>query len=131
MERGTAKSWRNIPAMYNLVGCMCEKCNTSYFPPRVVCKNCGRETKMVKKKFSGNGEVYSFTKIHVPPEDFIDEGPYTIVVVKLEDGPLVEGHLAGNSRPVEIGTKVRSVFRKMYELGHEGLIRYHFKFEAV
>lgn len=131
MERGSARLWRSINARYNLVGCECKNCKTSYFPPRLVCRNCGRKTNMVEKKFNGTGSVHSFTKIYVPPEDFIDEAPYTVVIVKLDDGPLVEGHLVDNEKSVKIGDKVKTVFRKMYAHGDEGLIHYHFKFEIV
>ncbi|WP_198469051.1 OB-fold domain-containing protein, partial [Acetomicrobium sp. S15 = DSM 107314] len=37
----------------------------------------------------GAGEIYTFTTIHVPPEGFEDKVPYTVVVVKLDEGTLV------------------------------------------
>ena len=77
------------------------------------------------------GEVYSYTKIHVAAEAFREDAPYTIGVVKLEEGPMVEGHIVETGRPVGIGTKVKAVFSKMYTEPDEGLIHYHFKFEPI
>ena len=51
---------------------------------------------MGEKKFSGDGEVYSYTKIMVPPDTFKDEAPYTMGVIKLDEGPMVEGHILDN-----------------------------------
>ena len=39
-----------------MVGNECENCRTGYFPPRIVCRKCGRKTKMVDRKFNGKGE---------------------------------------------------------------------------
>lgn len=131
MERSSASLWRKIRERYNLVGNICENCNTPYFPSRIVCRKCGRKSKMVEKQFSGNGTVYSFTQIRVPPDTFKDEAPYVIGIIKLDDGPMVEGHVIENSKEIEIGTKVKAAFRKMYVDGDEGLIYYHYKFEPV
>ncbi len=130
MERGVAKTWRSANARYNLTGVQCTNCKTAYFPPRMVCAKCGRDTKMVEKKFSGRGVIYSYTRIFVPPHDFTEEAPYTVAIIRLEEGPLVEGHLVDGKKP-EIGASVRAVFRRMYTEGSEGLIHYHFKFEIV
>ncbi len=131
MERASASLWRKIRSRYNLVGNECQNCNTPYFPQRVVCRKCGRNSKMVEKQFSGNGEIYSFTTVRVPPDTFKDEAPYFIGVIKLEEGPMVEGHVIDNGIAPKIGGKVRMQFRKMYVDGQEGLIYYSFKFEPL
>lgn len=131
MEKASAGMWRKIDTRYNLIGTECQNCKKLYFPPRIICRNCGRDTKMAPKKLSGKGSVYSFTTIRVPSEAFKDLAPYHVAVVALEEGPKVEGHVVDNGKKVEVGTKVRTVFRKMYTDGEEGLIHYHFKFEAL
>ena len=131
MERAPASLWRKLNSSYNLVGSKCEKCGALHFPPRIICRNCGRGSKIAPFKFSGDGEVYSFTKIHAPSEMFREEGQYTIAVVKTVEGPMVEGHVIDNGKEIDIGAKVRTVFRKMYTEGEEGLIHYHYKFELV
>lgn len=131
MEKASAGMWRKIDTRYNLIASECEKCKTLYFPPRIVCRNCGRETRMKSRKLSGNGKVHSLTTIRVPSDTFKENAPYTVGVVELEEGPKVEGHIVENGKKAGIGTKVKTVFRKMYVDGEEGLIHYHFKFEAV
>ncbi len=131
MEKASAGMWRKIDTRYNLIGSECQKCDALYFPPRIICRNCGRDTKMVPKKLSGKGTVYSFTTIRVPSDAFKESAPYNVAVVALEEGPKVEGHVIESGKKVEIGTKVKTVFRKMYVDGEEGLIHYHFKFEAL
>ncbi len=86
---------------------------------------------MRNKTFAGTGEIYSFTKIHVPAEAFREDAPYTVAVIKLDEGPMVEGHIVESGKEVKIGTRVRQVFRKMLVEEDEGLIHYHFKFEPV
>ena len=131
MEKPSAGLWRKIKSRYNLVGSTCRKCGSNYFPPRIVCRKCGRESRMEDMKFSGNGEVVSFTTIRVPPDTFKDEAPYIVGVVRLDEGPMVEGHILENGNRVDVGTKVRTAFRRMYVDGEEGLIYYHYKFEPV
>ncbi|MDE1860619.1 MAG: Zn-ribbon domain-containing OB-fold protein [Candidatus Micrarchaeota archaeon] len=131
MEKPSASLWRKIKARYNLIGNECKNCGTRYFPPRIVCRKCGRKSKMSDFKFNGDGEIVSFTKISVPPDTFKDEAPYFVGVVKLAEGPQVEGHIIDNGGKIAIGTKVRAAFRKMYVDGDEGLIYYHYKFEPV
>ena len=131
MEKSPADLWRKVKSRYMLLGSVCENCGTKYFPPRAVCKKCGRNTKMKEYIFKGTGEIYSFTKIRSPAEGFEEMAPYTIALVKLDEGPIVEGHIIENGKPIEIGTKVRMAFRKMYKDGEEGLIYYQYKFEPV
>ncbi len=131
MEKAPASAWRKFDARYNMVGTVCITCNTSYFPSRIVCKNCGRNTKMGEKRFKGTGEIFSLTKIHVPAEAFKESAPYVIGVIKLDEGPMVEGHIVESGKEPIIGGKVKQVFRRMYTDGEEGLISYHFKFELI
>lgn len=131
MEKAPASAWRKINSRYNLVGSECKNCGLLYFPQRIVCKNCGRKSKIQDKKFSGNGTILSYTKIHVPADLFKEIAPYTVGVIKLEEGPNVEGHIIETLKEIKIGTKVKVVFRKMSMDGDEGLIYYHFKFEPV
>jgi hypothetical protein len=128
MERSSASLWRKINSRYNMVGNECTNCGKAYFPPRLVCKDCGRKSKMQSKKFNGTGEVYSYSKIHVPTDAFKDSAPYTVGIIKLDEGPLVEGHIIDDGKGVNIGMRVKSAFRRMDVDGEEGLIYYHFKF---
>ncbi len=97
----------------------------------MICRKCGRKSRMEEKQFSGNGVIHSFTKIRVPPDTFKEEAPYDIGIIKLDEGPMVEGHILENGKEPKIGEKVKVAFRRMYVEGDEDLIYYHYKFEML
>ncbi|MBI4174072.1 MAG: Zn-ribbon domain-containing OB-fold protein [Candidatus Aenigmarchaeota archaeon] len=119
-------SWRLAKHRYSMVGTRCE-CGQVHFPPLDVC-GCGRQVSE-KFAFSGRGEVVSWTSIHVGPSGFERATPYNVALIKLEEGPVVSGIVV--DKKVEIGQKVRAVFRRLHEDGRGGLISYGFKFEVV
>ena len=41
----------------------------------------------------GKGEVITYTMIHVGPEDFEEQTPYPIAIIKLEEGPQITGQI--------------------------------------
>lgn len=119
-------SWRLAKHKYSMVGTSC-KCGAMHFPPRNVCE-CGN-TELEKFTFSGRGEIVTYTTIHTGPSGFERNTPYNIALIKLEEGPVISGAVVDKN--IEIGQKVRGIFRKLYEDGHGGLINYGFKFEIV
>jgi len=77
--------------------------------------------------------VYSFTVMHDAPAGFENTTPYTVALVKLEEGPMVTAQLTDiGEQPVEIGMPVEMVTRKLREDGDErGMIVYGYKFRPV
>jgi uncharacterized OB-fold protein len=126
------RHWRLRKQRYGLVGEVCPHCEAKLFPPRDVCPECGKEAKTLFQ-FSGRGEVYSYTTIYEPPSGFEEQAPYTVAIVKLEEGPLVTAQLTDlEGRDVEIGTPVEMVTRKLRSDGDErGLLVYGYKFRPV
>jgi uncharacterized OB-fold protein len=124
-----ARHWRLKQQRYGLVGEVCPHCAAKIFPPRDVCPNCGGEAKTAFA-FSGKGEVFSYTTIYEAPAGFDDTAPYTVALVKLEEGPLVTAQLTDlGSQPVEIGMPVEMVTRKLRQDGDErGMLIYGYKF---
>ena len=127
-----ARHWRLKQQRYGLVGEVCPHCSAKIFPPRDVCPNCGGEAKTTFS-FSGKGEVFSFTTIYEAPAGFDDTAPYTVALVKLEEGPLVTAQLTDlGSQPVEIGMPVEMVTRRLRQDGDErGMLVYGYKFRPV
>lgn len=114
---------------YRLEGDRCVTCNTNYFPPRAVCPKCRRRGKIEPMRFSGDGEVYSYSVIRVAPEGFELNTPYVLAVVKLKEGPLITSHITDIAlEDVKIGMPVRAVFRRITEDGRSGIVHYAFKF---
>jgi hypothetical protein len=127
-----ARHWRLKQQRYGLVGEVCPHCAAKIFPPRDVCPNCGGEAKTAFA-FSGKGEVFSYTTIYEAPAGFDESAPYTVALVKLEEGPLVTAQLTDlGSQPVEIGMPVEMVTRRLRQDGDErGMLIYGYKFRPV
>jgi uncharacterized protein len=123
------RHWRLKDQRYKLVGEECPHCRAKIFPPRDVCLECGLEAKTLYS-FSGRGQVYSYTTVYDAPAGYEENVPYTVALIKLEEGPMVTAQLTdlGDS-PVEIGTPVEMVTRRLRTDGDErGLIVYGYKF---
>ncbi|GJQ53294.1 MAG: transcriptional regulator [Anaerolineaceae bacterium] len=127
-----SRHWRLKKQRYSLVGEVCPHCDAKIFPPRDVCPNCGDEAKDLYA-FSGKGEVYSFTTVYEAPAGFDANAPYTVALIKLEEGPLLTAQLTDvGDNAVEIGMPVEMVTRKMRDDGDErGMIVYGYKFRPV
>lgn len=126
------RHWRLKQQRYALVGEVCPHCEGKIFPPRDVCPHCSGEAK-TPYAFSGRGEVYSYTRISDGPAGFEESAPYTIALVKLEEGPLVTAQLTDlGGQPVDIGMPVEMVTRRIRSDGDErGMIVYGYKFRPI
>jgi len=120
--------WRKIPNRYNLIGTKCENCGTYYYPPRLVCPPCRRKGTISEYQFDGNGEIVTYTTIYSAPEGFNKATPYVLAIVQLDEGPKLTAQIVCDPSEVKIGTRVRSVFRKLGEEGPDGMIYYGTKF---
>jgi uncharacterized OB-fold protein len=121
--------WRTQKQRYRLQGEICPHCDIKIFPPRDICPNCRGETK-IPHILNGRGEIYSFTTVYEAPTNFEGQAPYTIAMVKLEEGPMVTAQLTdmGDKVP-EIGMPVEMVTRRLKEDGGKrGVIIYGYKF---
>jgi uncharacterized OB-fold protein len=123
------RHWRLKQQRYKLVGEVCPHCEAKLFPPRDVCPECGGEAKSIYN-FSGRGEVYSYTTVQDAPAGFEEYAPYTVALVKLDEGPLITAQLTDlGEQDVEIGTPVEMVTRRLRTDGDErGMLVYGYKF---
>jgi uncharacterized OB-fold protein len=120
--------WRVKQQRYALIGEICPSCEARIFPPRDVCPECGDEAK-THYQFSGLGEVYSYTKLFDAPQGHEAQLPYTLALVKLEEGPLVTAQLTDlDDEDVEVGMPVEMVTRKLRSDGERGMLVYGYKF---
>ncbi len=126
------RHWRLRKQRYGMVGEVCGHCDAKLFPPRDICPECGEEAKTLYT-FSGKGEVYSYTTVFDPPAGFEETAPYTVAMVKLDEGPLVTAQLTDlEDRNVEIGMPVEMVTRKLRSATDErGMLVYGYKFRPV
>ena len=82
-------------------------------PPRPICPECGANDQEWAE-LEGKGAVQAYTVLTVPLTRFKDRCPYTVGVVKLDDGPSVSGMILGVSEGSEIsvGARVKAEFVK-------------------
>ncbi len=126
------RHWRLKKQRYALVGEVCPHCDAKLFPPRDVCPECGGEARK-PYAFSGRGEVFSYTIMQDAPSGYDEQAPYTVALIKLEEGPVVTAQLTDlGQQPVEIGMPVEMVTRKIRQDGDaSGMLVYGYKFRPV
>ena len=86
----------------------CSHCDRSFYYPRRACPHCGSEN-ITTKKATGNGQVFSFTHVHVSfyGSQWESQLPYTPVLVDLDEGARMLSRLIGPDRDqVAVGDRV-------------------------
>jgi uncharacterized protein len=125
------RQWRMRNQRLALVGEEFPHCKAKLFPPRDVCPECSGPAKE-PYAFSGRGEVYSYTPVFSAPDGYREQAPYTVALIRLQEGPLVTAQLTDVDRDdVSIGMPVEMVTRKIMEDGEDGAILYGYKFRPV
>lgn len=84
---------------------ICRSCGKKEIQPKRICARCHSkefETETVK----GEGNVYSYTVIHISSEEFSEITPYTIALIEIEKGLRVTGRV---NTSVAIGDLVSCV----------------------
>ncbi len=131
MAEHLASNWRLREQRYQLIGNVCLNCGAKYFPPRQVCTVC-HGTEFEPYQFSGKGELYSFTTLRQGPAGFENYTPYSVGMIKLDEGPMVEAMLTDvNDDELEIGMRMEMVTRRIREEGERGILIYGYKFRPV
>jgi uncharacterized OB-fold protein len=78
---------------HKLVMQRCDGCSAWRFPPRPRCPSC-LSIEWTWAELSGDGEVVSFTICHPPVlPAFRDRTPYNVIVVQLDEGPMLVSNL--------------------------------------
>ncbi len=76
----------------------CDECDHVYFPPRPFCPQCSSRNVSVFRA-SGRGTLASYVINERPHPSF--EGPYSIALVDLEEGPRMMSNIVGCSQTPE------------------------------
>lgn len=126
------RHWRLRKQRYSLVGEVCPHCDAKIFPPRDVCPACGKDAK-TEFQFSGRGEVFSHTTVYDPPAGYEEQAPFTVALVKLDEGPIISAQLTDlDPGEAKIGMPVEMVTRRLRSDGDErGILVYGYKFRPV
>ena len=128
---GVAENVETRRQRYRLMGEVGDEWGRAISQPGDVCPHCA-EPAQTMQQMSGDGEVYSFTTMYDAPAGFESFLPYTVALVKLNEGPMLTAQLTDvESDDVKIGMPVEMVTRKLTEDGPEGVIVYGYKFRPV
>ncbi|NIM93137.1 MAG: transcriptional regulator [Anaerolineales bacterium] len=126
-----SRHWRLKQQRYSLVGEVCPHCEVKIFPPRDICPDCEQDARTLYQ-FSGRGEVYSYTTVRQAPAGHEENAPYTVALIRLEEGPMVTAQLTDlNDHSIEIGMPVEMTTRKLKSDGERGMLVYGYKFRPV
>jgi hypothetical protein len=122
-----ARYWREIPQRYRMEAGKCKSCNAVYFPPRLVCAQCGaRQFETVK--LSDQGKILTYTVIRVPTSQFADQTPFAVGIVELDGGVRITSQIVDvDFDSLAIGQRVRLEFRRIQKEGDAGLLLYGHK----
>ncbi len=82
-------------------------------------------------QFGGTGEVLSFTTVIDAPAGFEEQAPYTLALVRLDEGPMITAQLTDLEGAPELGMRVEMVTRKLRSDGPNSVIVYGYKFRPL
>ena len=71
----------------------CPSCKKLYLDDVDLCPECPGIVQMTQESISGSGKIYSFTRVHVAPEQFQSVVPYYLSIVQMDAGPRCMGRL--------------------------------------
>ena len=123
-----ARFWRKQQNRYNLIGTHCTTCGRYFYPPRAFCPDCRRDGKIVEHKFKGTGTVITYSIIRSASDQFKFLTPYAIAIIELDEGSRLTSQGIFDIDKIQIGMRVKPVFRKLGEDGSSGAIFYGTKF---
>ena len=93
----------------------CDDCKNVYFPPRPFCPSCASR-KVSVFDASGSATLYSYVINNRPHPAF--DGPYSIAVVELEEGPRMMSNIVNcpqTPEALELDMPLEVVFESMSE----------------
>ena len=71
----------------------CPTCGGMYLDDVDICPSCLEVTRTVREEISGSGKIYTFTRVHVAPEQFKSVVPYYLAIIDLDTGPRMMARL--------------------------------------
>lgn len=118
---------REIPQRYRLEASKCINCGQIHFPPRLVCGNCSSQKSEIIR-LSNEGKIVTWTVIHTTAPQFKKCTPYALAIVELDGGGRLTAQVADcDFKELDIGKKVRIVFRKIQEEDKSNILCYGYK----
>ena len=127
----TIESFYKFLRERKLMATKCCKCETLFLPPRPMCSKC-LSTDFNWVKLEGIGKLLSYTVIHFSTEQFQSETPYTIGIVKLNEGLNLPGIIRDiNPKQIRVGMNLLVDFDTSIPLQWPQWSRYFFKLDTL
>lgn len=91
-----------------------------------------RRQKNTSSLIGKKGKILNWTIIRIPAKSFVDQAPYPVVIVKMQNGENMIGQLVDwQQKDLTAGKEVISVLRRLRTEGKEDVIYYHIKFRPL
>jgi len=71
----------------------CPSCSQKYLDDVDLCPACLQVTPTERIEVGGTGKIYSFSRVHVAPEQFKNIVPYYLAIIDLDEGPRMMARL--------------------------------------
>ena len=71
----------------------CPTCGGTYLDDVDICPSCLPVTQTIRQEVAGNGKIYSYSRVHVAPEQFKNIVPYYLAIIDLDAGARLMGRL--------------------------------------
>ena len=124
-----ALNQRSVKQNVRRYGCKCTECGLVQFPVRRVCAECGTKDLMEDYRIGGTGEIFTYTREYYIPFPPMNP-PMAMVVVDMDGGGRLHIQMTDHEfDEVNIGTKVRLTYRRLFEAGD--VINYFWKCTPV
>jgi uncharacterized OB-fold protein len=124
-----ARYLENLPSRWRLEADWCPACARLTFPIRGACSGCGDAPHLERRSLSRNDwkvEAGTIVRPGAQPTEFDGtvalSGAYGVVIARSPEGPRGTFQVAGPAAPIDLGTLVTPVLRRLYPL--EGEWRY-------
>lgn len=88
----------------------CGRCGRFQHYPRPICRTC-HSRELAWRACSGRGTLFARTKVHRTSKPYLQaRTPFELAIVRVEEGPLLMGLLAGAKAGSSIGQAARIDF---------------------
>ena len=120
--------WRTRDKYYRMIGSKCNKCGAEFFPAVNICRKC-HATDLKEAPMPQIGTLLSFTMQRESVSGFEEQEPMCFGLVEFKNGVRVVGQLVDIPfDSLKVGSRVRTVFRRVKSDGPSGQIFYGYKF---
>lgn len=91
-----------------------------------------RRQKNIASLIGKKGKILQWTMIRVPAKSFMDQAPYPVVIVKMQNGKNMIGQLVDwQKQDLMLGKEVIAVLRRLRTEHKDDIIYYHIKFKPL